>query len=440
MRAVCLRGARSIVYQELPRSPPRGVRASISLFGPYGVAGARLGEVQAAAAGEERGRDQVMAQTDVHQGAQATFHDASNYFSEEEWKLLQEWQKELYQNVMKEIHQALISLGPLIATTVFSLRAKEKQEVRPVNTQELDKRLCIAQSTKDETSPIFIDDLGEEVGESSSNASIGHEIISFRIKEEKETYSIDHQHSRRTESGRSPTGDRSTYRQKKAAAFIQSSKTATAAKTPTRKINARVPPSYHKATNSRSQLLTQSYWDRNQEKSFKSESGFNNSEQFSMNQRRPKVGIPPKNFDHESSAKNSQLLQGHPNTEQNPTSYTISECDTGYRLKSVPVRHTGVHSRERPYACTDCEKVFFHKANLIKHYRTHTGEKPCKCAFCHKSFSRKDNLTRHIRMHTGEKPYNCADCGKSFTWKDSFNQHRRKHNGEDPFHGQTTTK
>ncbi|XP_069098853.1 zinc finger protein 586-like isoform X2 [Pleurodeles waltl] len=59
---------------------------------------------------------------------QVTLHETAAYFSEEEWKLLHEWQKELYNNVMKEIHQALLSLGPLIATTVFSLRAKEKDD------------------------------------------------------------------------------------------------------------------------------------------------------------------------------------------------------------------------------------------------------------------------------------------------------------------------
>ena len=42
---------------------------------------------------------------------QISIQDAFAWFSKEEWKLLQEWQKELYRNVMKEIHQALISLG-----------------------------------------------------------------------------------------------------------------------------------------------------------------------------------------------------------------------------------------------------------------------------------------------------------------------------------------
>ncbi|XP_069093065.1 zinc finger protein 436-like isoform X1 [Pleurodeles waltl] len=71
---------------------------------------------------------------------QVTFQDVAACFSEEEWKLLHEWQKELYKNVMNDIHQALVSLGPLIATSVFSLRAKEKEEIYSVNSQYSGRR------------------------------------------------------------------------------------------------------------------------------------------------------------------------------------------------------------------------------------------------------------------------------------------------------------
>ncbi|XP_078535242.1 uncharacterized protein LOC144822047 isoform X2 [Lissotriton helveticus] len=55
-----------------------------------------------------------------------TFQDVATCFSDQEWTLLHEWQKGLYDNVMKEIHQALISLGPLISSYIFSLKQKEK--------------------------------------------------------------------------------------------------------------------------------------------------------------------------------------------------------------------------------------------------------------------------------------------------------------------------
>ncbi|XP_069506433.1 zinc finger protein 211-like isoform X2 [Ambystoma mexicanum] len=74
-------------------------------------------------------------------------HDGSAYFSEDEWKLLRDWQKELYTNVMNEVHQALMVLGPLVARTVFSLTAKQKDEERAAGKHESEARLTSHHST-----------------------------------------------------------------------------------------------------------------------------------------------------------------------------------------------------------------------------------------------------------------------------------------------------
>ncbi|XP_078538518.1 uncharacterized protein LOC144823664 isoform X2 [Lissotriton helveticus] len=72
--------------------------------------------------------------------APLTFCDIVSCFSEEEWRLLHHWQQDLYKNVMKEIQQAFNSLGPLIANSVFSLRANEKEGLCSVDHEDSKKK------------------------------------------------------------------------------------------------------------------------------------------------------------------------------------------------------------------------------------------------------------------------------------------------------------
>lgn len=176
--------------------------------------------------------------------AEVTIEDASAYFSEKEWKLLQEWQKELYGNVMQQIHQALISLGPLITTTVFTLKAKEKPNPCPAASQESERRLGIQSSSgKEITNPddVFhikrdvprhrknprdadrwpqsdcpsaeepvlasISNLEADVRESTADPKSEQPLVSFCLKDELESYSRGHLGNKRTESFSIPTGD-----------------------------------------------------------------------------------------------------------------------------------------------------------------------------------------------------------------------------------------
>ncbi|XP_069463740.1 uncharacterized protein [Ambystoma mexicanum] len=109
-----------------------------------------------------------------------TLHDVAAYFSEEEWKLLHEWQKELYKNVMNEIHQALVSLGmhsllfcPLIVTSVCSLRARDKEDTCPVDSQSSGRSYCGKPTpTSNEVVSVVIKEEEEEPDDAENQESI----------------------------------------------------------------------------------------------------------------------------------------------------------------------------------------------------------------------------------------------------------------------------
>ncbi|KAJ1121739.1 hypothetical protein NDU88_000258 [Pleurodeles waltl] len=389
---------------------------------------------------------------------QASFHDASAYFSEDEWRLLHDWQKELYENVMREIHQALVSLGPLIATTVFSLRAKENQNLYPVDNDESEQTHdfhdspsgfiasadvvfdvkqeenllpknpqtargrerddCVSQ----EPASIYIDQFGAEAKESGIDQDYGHILISASLKDEQETYCIDDEDSGSEESLSSPTGGRSIRKHMEVAEFVNRPNSRVPRKYSSRNTSVELPQDSAEQINPGSLLQSEDYWDQREEEI--SKGGFNDPKK--------KVGLAQKNNQRKSDLKNSHFLRGLPNVHKTPRAHGCSEPEESFSHNPKLTQLKGERSKVGRYACSACGKTFFYKANLVVHYRSHSGEKPCSCTCCGKSFSRQDNLKRHMRMHTGERPYKCTECGKHFTWKESFKLHQRTHIEGDP--------
>ncbi|KAJ1183237.1 hypothetical protein NDU88_000062 [Pleurodeles waltl] len=114
--------------------------------------------------------------------ASITFYDIAACFSEEEWKLLHNWQKELYRSVMKEIQEAFSSLGPLIATSIFSLRPKQKKNVCSMDIQQFEKRAHITPSLRGNSDTL----LGERNHLKHSEASM-HTLKHRENTDEKES-------------------------------------------------------------------------------------------------------------------------------------------------------------------------------------------------------------------------------------------------------------
>ncbi|XP_053762168.1 zinc finger protein 671 isoform X8 [Panthera pardus] len=110
--------------------------------------------------------------------------------------------------------------------------------------------------------------------------------------------------------------------------------------------------------------------------------------------------------------------------------YECRECGKFFRQISGLVEHRRVHTGERLYQCGNCGKFFSSKSNLIRHQEVHTGARPYVCSTCGKEFSRKHTLLLHQRTHTGERPYECSECGKAFSQSSHLNVHWRIHGSD----------
>jgi len=108
-----------------------------------------------------------------------------------------------------------------------------------------------------------------------------------------------------------------------------------------------------------------------------------------------------------------------------------SFCQSGDLQKHICRMHssTAVELKKDDtvaFECTVCRKRFKTSSDLVRHTRVHSGEKPYKCHVCDKSFSQSGSLKAHMRIHTGEKPYKCSLCNNSFKTSSELNKH--KHN------------
>ncbi|XP_069489832.1 zinc finger protein 398-like isoform X2 [Ambystoma mexicanum] len=362
-----------------------------------------------------------------------SFHDTSACFSEEEWKLLQEWQKELYRNVMKEIHHALISLGPLIATTVYSLRTKEKEELCSLDCQELEKRhgsndfpsgtvpngdelfiinrednlhmanhqdtsgrernYCV--SRDEEPIIILIDHLDEDGEESSMDPSPGDPVFTS-VKLEDESYF----HNGAVPMAKTTSGKYRNRKRKVGYMVADAENTTAGEDLQGEDAVLEVLASAEKGTDSRSQLWSGKAREL-EEQTTESETAPMHPQYLKLRQGTSNTTVPDKRNDFWSNLWNADLLASQPDSQISIRPRAWPESETSFHMK--PEHSTNTHQRpllgERQYPCTVCEKSFLRKQHLLQHERIHTGERPYQCTKCDKRFSLKGNLNKHQKTH-----------------------------------------
>ncbi|XP_019490319.1 PREDICTED: zinc finger protein 75D-like isoform X1 [Hipposideros armiger] len=95
----------------------------------------------------------------------------------------------------------------------------------------------------------------------------------------------------------------------------------------------------------------------------------------------------------------SSDLNKHLMAHQGIKPYRCSWCGKSFSHNTNLHTHLRIHTGEKPFKCHECGKRFIQNSHLIKHQRTHTGEQPFSCGICRRKFSRRSSLVRHQKLH-----------------------------------------
>ncbi|XP_069482307.1 zinc finger protein 182-like isoform X2 [Ambystoma mexicanum] len=422
---------------------------------------------------------------------QITFQDVAACFSEEEWKLLHEWQKELYKSVMNDIHQALVSLGPLIATSVFSLRAKEKEHLSSVDIQYDERRPSdhnspSYQAGNPDTSDWINErddtniwdqrepDLRADINESSSDCypAIRPDIL-HQIQQE-ELQCRDWPGSEGTENNGHPKGfqlrnaDICWSKEEESNAFLISHSGAQAEHLSKPQRGSEVISFIIKEEEEANCLdhqdvvnqerissptgarfvsrnkSNEEYVRCNEKKQCKatSEKAKALFPQITENGKKSRIHLQSKRSPELTGERNIQLESGL----NNPSNSNLHQEALRTQISDMYKEHeTELHNAAllpcqpemqqswTPYTYVHRKQTYFQKGDSLKHHRTRSKHSLYQGVDGLNSYSGASYLTRHQKTSTRHRPYQCNVCEQSFSWKNNLIRHQTKHTGEKPY-------
>ncbi|KAM4687732.1 uncharacterized protein O3C94_006183 [Discoglossus pictus] len=361
------------------------------------------------------------------------FDEVAVYFSEEEWRYLEEWQKDLYKEVMMENYQTLHSLGLVTKTPGIVLKIQGGAELWVTSLQGRHFKSC----HQDLSIHHPLD--GMEPGQSHVKSRFCKMKVNGTLHQEEEAG-----------HGQSPNESNSHKRDIIHELDIS---TRTTGASPTRGLSAspmrgtraspkRGPeacPTRGTGTNMNGQEMracsanTMRQHGPGHPPDMEKPVCEMNQKEYEANCEGPSdVSCSGDKLyicaDCGETFEVWPILVKHMNNHTNNT-YSCPICGKRFKRKGNMDSHRICHTGVRSFECLECGKKFLRKGSLVVHKRSHTGEKPYKCKECERSFSEISKLRRHQRRHTGERPYVCHTCGKCYSHSSHLNQHYRVHFG-----------